>query len=486
MNLIDQIRATIEAYGLFDAGDTVVIGVSGGPDSLTLLHVLRRLRDELQIDLRVAHLDHAIRPESGADAEFVADLAAQWGLPVTVERQDVPAQAEAESFAIEQAARRARYRFLARVATDVGARTVAVGHNADDQVETVLMHLIRGSGLAGLRGMQPRSPYPLALGEHAARDAADRLVLARPLLEVPRAEIEDYVAEHGLLPRFDRSNLDTTYFRNRLRHELIPELETYNPNIREVLRRTARVIADEHDYLQEQRAIDWQRVVDEGDDRFVFNLEAWRELHPATQRSLLRRAIRRLRRELRDIDWVHIENARDVANYKPAGSEATLPAGLALFKGYDTFTVGEARPVPDWPLLHVERLPLDIPGITPLPNTDWHVVADTLRRNTLPPDELLNDDPWQAVMDAAATGTELYLRTRRPGDRFQPFGLAGHTQTVADFMIGAKIPQHVRDALPLVVNAADEILWLPGWRLAERVRVTAATDRVVTLRFVRT
>lgn len=485
MNIIDQVRATIDEHDLFDAGDTVVIGVSGGPDSLTLLHVLRRLRDELQIELHVAHLDHAIRPESSVDAEFVADLVAKRGLPVTVERQDVPAQAEAEGFAIEQAARRARYRFLARVAADVGARTVAVGHNADDQVETVLMHLIRGSGLAGLRGMQPRSPYPLALGEHAARDAADRLALVRPLLEVPRADIEAHVAEHALSPRFDRSNLDTTFFRNRLRHELIPELETYNPNIREVVRRTVRVIADEYDYLQAQRAADWQRVVTEGDDGFVFDLEAWRGLHPATQRGLLRRAIRWLRRELRDIDWVHIENAREVANDKPAGSEATLPVGLALFKGYDTFTVGEARPLPDWPLLHVERLRLDVRGRTLLPGTDWLVVAETVYRDALTPGQLLDDDPWQAVMDAAAAGTELYLRTRNPGDRFQPFGMGGHTQTVADFMIGAKIPQHVRDALPLVVNADDEILWLPGWRLDERVRVTDATDRVITLRFVR-
>lgn len=485
MDVTKQVIATISKYDLFGAGDIVVIGVSGGPDSLCLLHVLKSLQDELHLQLHVAHLDHAIRPESAADARFVADLAERWGLPATIERQDVPALARAEGFAIEQAARRARYRFLAHVAGLVGARVVAVGHNADDQVETVLMHFIRGAGLAGLRGMQPQSPYPPALGSHQAQEVAEKLTLIRPLLEVPRSAIEAYCQTHELQPRFDRSNLDTTFFRNRLRHELIPELETYNPNIREVLRRTARVIADEYDYLCQQRAADWERVVTPGDGYFVFDLAAWQELHISTQRSLLRRAIRRLRRELRDIDWVHIENALEVANTKPAGSEATLPAGLALFKGYDSFTVGEKQPLPDWPLLHRERLRLAVPGVTPLPASDWQVVADTFPRAELTEGELRNPDPWHAVMDRDVAGDELYLRSRRAGDRFCPLGMDGHAKTVAEFMIAEKIPQHVRDQLPIVVNAGDQIVWLPGWRLDERVRITRHTTHILRLQFRR-
>lgn len=485
MDVLKQVRATIRDYGLFEAGETVVVGVSGGPDSLCLLHVLKRLQGELGIQLHVGHLDHAIRPESSDDARFVAGVAAEWGLPATIERQDVPALARAEGFAIEQAARRARYRFLARVASESGARTVAVGHNADDQVETVLMHLLRGAGLAGLRGMQPRLPYPPALGPHPAQAIADTLTLIRPLLEVPRPAIEAYCQEHDLKPRFDRSNLDTTFFRNRLRHELIPELEKYNPNIREVLRRTARVVADEYDYLRRQRDRDWDRVVTSGDDHFVFDLEAWQTLHVSTQRSLLRQAVRRLRRELRDIDWVHIENALEVANTKPAGSEATLPAGLALFKSYDSFTVGEAPPLPDWPRLRVERLPLVIPGVTPLPGTDWQLVADTLAPSEVSESELNRPNPWHTVLDLDAAGLELYLRRRRPGDRFRPLGMAGHSKTVADFMIGEKIPQHVRDFLPVLADADDQIVWLAGWRLDERVRMTDTTTRVLRLKFVR-
>jgi tRNA(Ile)-lysidine synthase len=485
MDVLEQVRATISEYGLFEAGCPIVVGVSGGPDSLCLLHILTQLRDELHIELHVGHLDHAIRPESPEDAAFVARMAAAWGVPATIEREDVPALARAEGFALEQAARRARYRFLARIAGRIGAKTVAVAHNADDQVETVLMHLIRGAGLAGLRGMQPRLPYPPTLGPHDARDIADTLSVVRPLLEVPRTAIEAYCREHDLTPRFDRSNLDTTFFRNRLRHELIPELETYNPNIREVLRRTARVIADEYDYLRRQRAADWERVVAPTDGGFVFELTGWQALHVSTQRSLLRQAIRRLRRELRDIDWVHIERALEVANNKPAGSEATLPAGLALFKGYETFTVGEAPWVPDWPLLHIERLRLALPGTTSLPGTDWQVIADVFLRSELSESELRDPNPWHIVMDRDVAGLELFLRRRQPGDRFQPLGMGGHTKTVAEFMVGEKIPQHVRDQLPVVVNADDRIVWVAGWRLDERVRLTGLTDRVLRLQFAK-
>ena len=253
MNLLSQVRKTIEEHDLLVAGESVVVGVSGGPDSLCLLHLLRHLSRAYDLTLHVAHLDHGIRgEESRVDAQFVADLARQWELPATVERADVPRLAEEEGLAIEEAARRARYRFLARVAGQVGASRIAVGHNADDQAETVLMHFLRGSGLAGLRGILPLSPLgELRLGQ-SERDSplAAELRLIRPLLEVPRSAIEAYCRDQELSPRFDRSNLDTTYYRNRLRHKLLPVLETYNPNVREVLRRTAQVMAADHELLR--------------------------------------------------------------------------------------------------------------------------------------------------------------------------------------------------------------------------------------------
>ncbi|MFQ6059411.1 MAG: tRNA lysidine(34) synthetase TilS [Anaerolineae bacterium] len=479
MSVLETVRRTIDEHRMFDPGEMVVVGVSGGPDSLCLLHVLRELRGEYGIRLHVAHLDHQIRgQESADDAAFVARIAEEWGIPATIATRDVPAYARERRLAIEEAARQARYAFLAQVAQEVGARKVAVAHNADDQVESVLMHFLRGAGLAGLRGMQPISPWP----SQPVTKPPVNLILLRPLLEVPRTEIEAYCRQHHLQPRFDRSNLDTTYYRNRLRHELIPLLETYNPGVREVLRRSAKVIADDYDYLRNQGRRAWEQVVTEADGGFTFALEPWRQLHPSLQRQLLREAIRRLRRGLRNINWVHIEDALKVIHERPTGSIATLPQGLQLFKGYESFTVGEALPRPDLPLLTVERLPLTIPGATPLPGSNWQVEARILPRDELTEEHFSDANPWQTVLDYDRAGPELALRRRRPGDRFQPLGLGGREKTVSAFMINEKIPAHIRDELPLVVSP-QHIVWIPGWRLDERVKITEDTERVLELEF---
>jgi tRNA(Ile)-lysidine synthase len=212
-DLLDLVRRYAERYALWSDGEVVVVGVSGGPDSLCLLHLLRRLAPESHLTLHVAHLNHGLRGAAGeADAQAVAERAADWALPCTIGRADVPALAVESRTSLEEAAREARYAFLQAVARDRGARTIAVGHNADDQAETVLMHFLRGSGLAGLRGMLPRT----ALGER---------FLVRPLLDMPRSRIEAYCAASNLQPSRDLSNADTTIYRNRLRHELLPLLE---------------------------------------------------------------------------------------------------------------------------------------------------------------------------------------------------------------------------------------------------------------------
>jgi tRNA(Ile)-lysidine synthase len=472
----DQVKSTIDRHRMLEAGEVIVVGVSGGADSLCLLHVLRELAPAYAIRLHVAHLDHGIRgAESAADAAFVARLAADWGLPATVETADVPAYARSRKLAIEEAARQTRYAFLARVSRAVGARKTAVGHNADDQVETVVMHWLRGSGLAGLRGMQPVSPWP----RQPVDDPAG-LVLLRPLLEVPRAAIDVYCREQGLVPRFDLSNLDQTYYRNRLRHELIPRLETYNPGVRQVLRRMAWVLADDYDYLRQQGEAAWQRLVVEGEDWIAFDLAGWRGLHPSLQRTLLREAVRRLRRALRNINFVHIENALVVARDRPTGTAATLPQGLQLFVDYDRLVVAATPPLPpDVPQLAVAELPLSVPGVTPLPGSTWQIEAEVLSWESLPDADRVVG-PWQAVLDADRVGLSLMVRRRRPGDRFQPMGLGGRAVKVNEFMINVKLPAVARAAYPLVASPAH-IVWLPGYRVDERARVTAETRQVVRL-----
>jgi len=468
---LQKVCQTIDKYGLFQPGERVVVGVSGGPDSLCLLHLLTQLRDEYRIEPHVAHLNHQIRgAEAEADAAFVARLAEEWGLPATIEARDVPAYARQERLALEEAARRVRYSFLAEVARKIGAGCIAVGHNADDQVETVIMHWLRGAGLAGLRGMLPLTEY-------------EGLRLVRPLLEVTRAEIEEYCQIHHLQPRFDRSNLDTTYFRNRLRHELIPYLESYNPNIREVVRRAAKVIAADYDFLRSEVERAWERMAIESEGAISFPLEPWSRLHLSLQRALLREAIRRLRKGLRNINWVHIEDALKVINEKPTGAIATLPQGLQLFKSYDRIVVGERMPRPDLPLLSVDSLPIAIPGVTKLPDSYWQLKAEILAREELNEETLANVNPWQAYLDYDRTGSELKLRQRLPGDRFQPLGMR-RGKTLQAFMIDAKVPRHLRDEIPIVVSPR-QIVWVAGWRIDERVKVTERSKRILHLEFTK-
>ncbi len=490
MALIKRVRRTIEHYDLLPTGESVVVGVSGGPDSLCLLHVLRRLASHYDLTLHVAHLNHQIRgAEADADADFVANLAAEWELPCVVAARDVPALASRHKIAIEEAARQARYTFLAEVAGQVGSHTVAVGHNADDQAETVLMHFLRGAGLAGLRGMLPKTPmadYRLLEGQ-----TGEALWLVRPLLEVPRQEIEAYCAEHEIEPRFDRSNLDTTYFRNRLRHELIPILETYRSNVCQVIRRTAQVAADDYRLLRKVLEDAWVRVTRWADEAaIVFDLAGWRALPLSLQRATLQEAVHRLRRNLRNINFVHIEDAVNVARQKGTGAVASLPRGLRLTVGYQTLAVADAayRPVPlDWPALLADDLPVAVPGCTPLPGPrGWRLEARWLAPDELPSDWASNPDPWQAFLDAGIIGECLALRRRRPGDRFQPQGMGGQSKSLSDFLINVKVPAAWRDWVPLVVgDDRDRILWVAGWRLDERARVTPETQRVLWLRFLR-
>jgi tRNA(Ile)-lysidine synthase len=488
--LVHQILEFCQKNSLLASHDHVVIGLSGGADSLCLLHVLETLRPHFDLKLTLAHLNHQLRgSESQADAAFVREVAAQRGLPVVVETRDVAAIAAKRKQSLEEAARQVRYAFLWQVATEVQANKIAVGHNADDQVETVLMHFLRGAGLAGLRGMLPVveiASLRLHPDDIRVSSSLPSPQLIRPLLETSRSQIDAFCREQQLAPRQDTSNQDTTFFRNRLRHELIPQLETYNPNLRQTIQRTARVIAAEVELLSHQLNQAWRSVVrNESPQIIEIDLPAWQSLPLALKRSTLRRAVQRLRRHLRDVNFEHIEKARLLAETGDVGTKATLPHGLMLTMGYHTFIIAPDNiptplPLPDGPrFIHDQILPLNLPGVTPLPHTNWQLKADFLtaeRLNHKP------DDRWEEYLDADVVGSAAILRPRRPGDTFMPLGLGGHSQKVNEFMINEKIPAAWRNQIPLLVSA-NQILWVCGYRLDERARLRPTTQRILHLKF---
>jgi len=491
MTLLQAVRDTIERHGLLEPGDSLVVGVSGGVDSLCLLHLLARLRPEFDLALRVAHLNHQLRGEQAtADAEFVRRTAVEWGVPVTVSSADVATLAHERGVGVEEAARQARYAFLACLAGDTGAGAVAVGHNADDQAETVVMHLLRGAGPAGLRGMSPR----LALAGLAPDlPSAAHVTLIRPLLEARRPAIEAYCREHRLQPRFDHSNLDTTLFRNRLRHEVLPALEAVAPGVGGRLRQLAELVTA--DYALVERLLDeeWNALlVSESERAVTLDLAAWRALPLSLRRLALRRAVHLLRPRLRDLGYRHIEDARLVAERGQTGAEATLPGRLRLLVSYGHLLVADEGftppPPPDWAMLGADApITLTVAGprsTVALPGTRWEV-----RIRLLPADDerramaLANQDRWRAFLDADAAGPALHLRPRRPGERFQPLGMGGSSCSVADFMINSRIPAAWRDRVPILARP-EHLLWIAGWRPDERARITGQTRQILEVSFL--
>ena len=322
-----QVRRTVATHRLWPPRSRIVVAVSGGADSVALVHALLSLRPEWRLALRIAHLDHGLRPDSAQDAAFVRELGARWYIPATIERRDVGALCAREGWSLEDGARRIRYQFLLEVARRESATHVAMAHTADDQAETVLLRLVRGTGLAGLGAI------PIT------RRLDDDTWIARPLLEVWRRDVTAYLAGLGLLHREDATNADQRFARNRIRHELLPLLERdYNPNIKEVLTRLAETSLWDSAYLQDAAGRQWKRTVKEASNggasghSVAISLPALRRQPKALQRQLVRRAIQRVRGELGQLEFRHWLEVERLCGERPVGTLLDLPGGVRLIR----------------------------------------------------------------------------------------------------------------------------------------------------------
>lgn len=440
----------------------VVAGVSGGPDSLCLLHILHTAG----YPVIVAHFNHKLRPEADQEAADVARQAHDLGLPFVIDAADVRSLAQEHSLSLEEAARLLRYRFLFSTARQYHAQAVAVGHTADDQVETVLMHFLRGAGLAGLKGMQYRSFLP-------AFDA--EIPLVRPLLALWRTEIEAYCREHALTPHYDSSNADQTYFRNRLRHALIPELEQYNPTFKQVVLRMTEALQGDYTILQEVMQAAWGEVLlSEGPGWVALDREKLLRQSIALRRNLLRQAGQRLRPNHRDFGFAVLERGAAFLE-NPGNRRLDFAGGLYLFaEGRQMYvaTYEADLPFAQWPQI---QAPVEVQGERCDLGEGWVLSVEQGQSD----DEAWKDnlDVWSAWLDADLTGDRLTVRGRREGERFQPLGMAEGTLKLSDFFVNVKLPRRARAKWPLVC-AGEEIAWIPGYRIGHRFRVTMQTRRV--------
>jgi tRNA(Ile)-lysidine synthase len=459
---LERIRETIRQHHMLAGGETVVLAVSGGPDSTALLHGIAAVGPDVHLTLHVAHLDHRLRPDAGGDAAFVAAASRALGLRHHHDSVDPRILAAQEGLSLEDAARRVRYEFLMRVARDIGATVVGTGHTLDDQAETVLIRLLRGSGLDGLTGIPP-----------VRRSGEIRII--RPLIETTRADVESYLRAIGAEWREDSTNRDLAILRNRIRLVLLPALGGYNPDVRRTLARVAGLLRDEAEAMETLAAPSIGEALS-GDAPMVHvALEPFARLPAALQRRALREAVRRVRGNLRAVRFVHIEGARQIVLGGHAGSWLPLPGGIRI-----TRRSGGAEVA----MQSVDRPPgvyeLPVPGRVVAIEFGVHLTAEVLTRDDLAaerrPDAAGRDT---VVLDATQVGSALVLRGPQAGDRFAPAGMEGRTKTVADYLRDAKVPQHRRAVVPVLATKDGVIVWIVGMRGSEAGRITPATTRAV-------
>lgn len=471
---LEQIRETcLRECGLtLDA--PLLVGVSGGPDSASLLDALARLGFRLV----AAHFDHQLRPHSDREAEVVRQAAGHAGAQFVSGSGDVAAHAAQARLSIEDAARELRYRFLFEQARRLSAQAVAVAHTADDQVETVLMHLLRGAGLHGLRGMAFRNLLPVW-------DAA--IPLVRPLLPFWRAEIEAYCAERGLQPIHDPTNQETLYLRNQVRRELVPLLDAIQPHARQNIYRAALALASDEAVVEAAVEQAWQGCRPLESDRSVsLSLADLKALPLGLLRGVLRRALAVLLPGLADVDFAAVERAvnfvRAPGSGAPGSGQIDLVRGLRLFAERGQLVIAgpeDPDPLPSWPQLGAVELPFPVPGVLDL-GAGWRITAERVGAEGFVSRRLENQS-WEAWLDETSLAGSLVLRRSRPGDRFEPLGMNGHSMKLSDFWVNHKLPRRARAAWPLLVDNA-RILWIPGFRPAHACRVTAQTGAVLHLR----
>jgi tRNA(Ile)-lysidine synthase len=469
----EKVTQTIQRFQLFTLDDPIVIGVSGGADSLSLMDCLTHLG----YSVIVAHLDHQLRSESSAEADYVREVCARYEIPFILEVQAI-GDLSKQGGSLEETARLVRYNFLADVAQNHGSHCVAVGHTADDQVETILMHLLRGSGPEGLQGMLPKTRFSQWIGI----ETEGELDLARPLIECTRADTVKHCQQLGLSPMNDPSNEDTAFYRNRIRHELLPLLETYNPGVRQIILRLSDVMREQVSFNQIHVDAAWPSIMTRiGAEAFAIEVGAFKALHPFMQRVLIRRAISSLAPTLRDIS--HEATLRAVSWMESDQGPLSLPGGLCLewfgekliLKTVEELTLFEAFPQ----MIVGAELKLSSPGEVALAH-GWRISARIETRDAKRLETLTSESGHRiAAFCAEHFPTELTIRSRKPGDRITLPSVEGSTK-VADLMINRKIPRQTRACWPLAISG-DEVLWVPGVQRSNAMLIRDETSQVIVL-----
>jgi tRNA(Ile)-lysidine synthetase-like protein len=466
--ILDAIDRVIRARAL--AGQRLVVAISGGADSVALALGLHELRECHHLDLYLAHVDHGLRAESAEDAAFVRLLGEKLGLPTVVYAASVPEEAARRRTGIEDAARIVRYRFLAEEYRARQAAAVLVGHTADDQVETRLLHVARGSGLRGLAGMAEDSTIQFPGGESVR--------IVRPLLAIPRSATVAFCRARGIEPRRDPTNGDLAYARNRVRHAVVPALQAINPRLGDALERLAQVASEAEAFIEAELNRRLGELATVNDRGWSIDRHGWRELPLALKRALLRRAASSLGASGEtdaEVGAEAIERAIVAADGWPTGKTLTWPGGLLVSISRDSFTIGREQAPPrgqDAIRIDLDRDAAyelgDLPSELVDPDragAGWRGVLRIRRADRPCPHR--SGDRWHADLDRATLdGAELMLRSGAPGDRIAPEGMNGRKK-VQDLLVDAHLPRAERVRVPILATPSD-VAWVVGLRRDRR------------------
>jgi len=458
----EKVLETIRRNGLFAPGDKVIVAVSGGPDSLCLLHLLSRLAGRLAITLQVVHVNHGLRPEATREAFYVKNMADKLGLPATVYRADVRKLMREGGFSLQDAARRVRYRCLRQAASRSGARCIVTAHHEDDRVETLLQRLLGGSGLDGLAGLRVKRAW------------TPDLLLARPLYHVNRQEIIRYCRTYQLRPLLDRSNRETRYLRNRVRLRLLPWLEEeFGRHVRGALARTCDLLAGDSELLGVLAKENLERVLKSDAGGPVLDVAALRLLPLPLRQRVVRLALWQAGVERPSA--IHIRSVLNLSDSsRPAGKSA-LPGGFTAVREYGLLRIEQVAE--GGQVTVSSAVPLVVPGNTLLPWSGQAIWAEILPATAVRSSPV---DRREAYLDLDRLELPLLVRTRCPGDRMKPLGACGRRK-LKKILTEKKVPLAQRDKLPLVLSG-ECIAWVGGVEIADFCKVSGETRQVLRLR----
>ncbi|MGB2990103.1 MAG: tRNA lysidine(34) synthetase TilS, partial [Candidatus Zixiibacteriota bacterium] len=457
IEFIEKMKGTVRRFGLLRTSDSVLVALSGGPDSVALLYSLVAIQSEFGLKLHAAHLNHKLRgTESDADEEFAGEVASGLKVRFFCKTIDVRREAKKRKLSIEEAARELRYRYLERVADQIKADRIALGHQADDQAETFLMRLIRGAGSMGLSGIP-----------------AKRGKIIRPLIQIRRTEIEEFIKANKIPYRLDSSNYLPDFFRNKIRLSLLPRIrEEFNPRIVEILNRTADIISLQQEYIENRSEQLLESLCTIGKGNITFDLRAFADYDICLQREMVRLCVKKLKGDLKQLTFEPVDRALDLVHQEKSGRRVQLVDRIWAEVSGKKFAVyrGEKRRY---------SYPLKLPGEVSLKDWGVKIKAEILKAKP-PSQDLVSQSQNVAFLDWEKLKEPFCLRSRRRGDKFRPLGMKG-TKSVADFLIDAKVPRYLRDEVP-VLTSGKEIVWVVGHRISEKHKVTSKTKKVIRLR----